>query len=78
MSDITLIFISIFLVCFALIGIKTNLKNDYSLKNFFLANKSLSPFLVGVSSFATNNSGYMFIGLLALHMLMVYQPLGSY
>ena len=62
MPNITIIFISIFLVFFALIGIKTNLKNDYSSKNFFLANKSLSPFLVGVSSFATNNSGYMFIG----------------
>jgi sodium/proline symporter len=62
MNDLTLIFISIFLICFTLIGIKTNLKNDYSSKNFFLANKGLSPFLVGVSSFATNNSGYMFIG----------------
>lgn len=62
MINLTLIFISFFLFFFAIIGIKTNLKNDYSSKNFFLANKNLSPFLVGVSSFATNNSGYMFIG----------------
>ena len=62
MINLTLILISIFLVCFTFLGYKTNLKNDYSSKNFFLANKNLSPFLVGISSFATNNSGYMFIG----------------
>ena len=47
-------------------------------QRIFSANKNLSPFLVGVSSFATNNSGYMFIGFIGFTYAMVYQLLGSF
>lgn len=53
-----------FLLVFIIIGIyscrySTGTKSDY-----YLAGHNISPWLVGLSAVATNNSGYMFIGVI--------------
>lgn len=53
----------------ALIGISSSRFNKPTIKNYYLADKSLSPWLSGLSAMATNNSGYMFIGLIGFTYL---------
>ena len=53
----------------ALIGISSSRFNKPTVKNYYLADKSLSPWLSGLSAMATNNSGYMFIGLIGFTYL---------
>jgi SSS family transporter len=56
-----------FIVCllgFALIGISSVLRSDHTKSDYYLASSSVSPWLVGLSAVATNNSGYMFIGVI--------------
>ena len=53
----------------ALIGISSSRFNKPTVKNYYLADKSLSPWLSGLSAMATNNSGYMFIGLMGFTYL---------
>jgi sodium/proline symporter len=53
----------------ALIGITSGRLNKPTVKNYYLADKSLSPWLSGLSAMATNNSGYMFIGLIGFTYL---------
>ena len=53
----------------ALIGITSSRLNKPTVKNYYLADKSLSPLLSGLSAMATNNSGYMFIGLIGFTYL---------
>lgn len=57
------------LLFIALIGITSSRLNKPTVKNYFLADKSLSPWLSGLSAMATNNSGYMFIGLIGFTYL---------
>jgi sodium/proline symporter len=57
------------LLFIALIGITSSRLNKPTLKNYYLADKSLSPWLSGLSAMATNNSGYMFIGLIGFTYL---------
>ena len=51
-----------FLLMFVVIGGASALKSDKSNADYLLAGRNVSPWLVGVSAMATNNSGYMFIG----------------
>ena len=53
-----------FLSCFAAIGVSSFLKSRGTKKDYYLASQDVSPFLVGLSAVATNNSGYMFIGVI--------------
>src|SRR5210317_2583466 len=53
----------------ALIGLASAKLHKPTIKNYYLADKSLSPFLSGLSAMATNNSGYMFIGLIGFTYL---------
>ena len=52
----------IFLAMFVAIGVASTLRSDRSSVDYLVASRSVSPWLVGLSAMATNNSGYMFIG----------------
>ena len=53
-----------FLALFAAIGVSSYLKSRGTKQDYYLASSDVSPFLVGLSAVATNNSGYMFIGVI--------------
>ncbi|MDH5710902.1 MAG: sodium/proline symporter [Gammaproteobacteria bacterium] len=53
-----------FLLLFVLIGISSLFKSRGTKQDYYLASSSVSPALVGLSAVATNNSGYMFIGVI--------------
>tara|TARA_R110001592_G_scaffold246427_1_gene508280 strand:- start:114114 stop:115514 length:1401 start_codon:yes stop_codon:yes gene_type:complete len=53
-----------FLVLFTLIGISSTFKSRNTKEDYYLASASVKPWLVGLSAVATNNSGYMFIGVI--------------
>lgn len=49
---------------FVAIGVSSFFKSQGTKKDYYLASGSISPGLVGLSAVATNNSGYMFIGII--------------
>ncbi len=49
---------------FALIGVLSVRRSLGTADDYYLASQSVRPWLVGLSAVATNNSGYMFIGLM--------------
>ncbi|RLA20286.1 MAG: sodium/proline symporter [Gammaproteobacteria bacterium] len=53
-----------FMVLFVAIGVSSLLKSKNTKEDYYLASGSISPGLVGLSAVATNNSGYMFIGVI--------------
>ena len=53
-----------FLALFAAVGISSYRKSRGTKKDYYLASQDVSPMLVGLSAVATNNSGYMFIGVI--------------
>jgi sodium/proline symporter len=53
-----------FLLGFTLIGLSSVWKSRGTAKDYYLASSSVKPWLVGLSAVATNNSGYMFIGVI--------------
>ncbi|SDJ94713.1 sodium/proline symporter [Microbulbifer yueqingensis] len=53
-----------FLALFAAIGVSSYLRSRGTKKDYYLASSDVPPFLVGLSAVATNNSGYMFIGVI--------------
>lgn len=53
-----------FLLAFTLIGLSSLFKSRGTRHDYYLADSSVSPWLVGLSAVATNNSGYMFIGVI--------------
>lgn len=54
----------LFLAVFVLIGISSVLLSRGTKQDYYLASSSVPPSLVGLSAVATNNSGYMFIGVI--------------
>lgn len=54
----------LFLSVFALIGVSSVLLSRGTKQDYYLASSSVPPSLVGLSAVATNNSGYMFIGVI--------------
>lgn len=54
----------LFLAFFAAVGISSTLKSRNTKEDYYLAGHSVAPWLVGLSAVATNNSGYMFIGVI--------------
>ena len=50
--------------CFLLLGIASFARSRGTCADYYLASRSVSPALVGLSAVATNNSGYMFIGVI--------------
>ena len=53
-----------FLTVFVLIGLSSLFLNKHHSSDYYLASNSVQPWLVGLSAVATNNSGYMFIGVI--------------
>ena len=54
----------LFLGLFVLIGMLSYRKSRPDRRNYLLADQDVQPWLVGLSAVATNNSGYMFIGVI--------------
>lgn len=52
------------LLAFLLIGVSSVYKSRGTKQDYYLASSSVPPSLVGLSAVATNNSGYMFIGVI--------------
>ena len=75
-----------FLCLFLGVGLASAFRAKKSRTDYYLAEKEVPPWLVGLSAVATNNSGYMFIGVigftyatgLAAIWLMVGWILGDY
>jgi len=53
-----------FLLLFVLIGVLSVKKRKKNSQDYLLAGQSVKPWLVALSAVATNNSGYMFIGMI--------------
>ena len=53
-----------FLLMFTMIGLLSARQSRGTKQDYYLASSSVSPWLVGLSAVATNNSGYMFIGVI--------------
>jgi sodium/proline symporter len=53
-----------FLLGFTLIGLSSAWKSRGTRHDYYLASRAIKPWLVGLSAVATNNSGYMFIGVI--------------
>ncbi|MGJ8686279.1 MAG: sodium/proline symporter [Spongiibacteraceae bacterium] len=53
-----------FLLLFTLIGVSSAWRSRGTKEDYYLASGSVRPWLVGLSAVATNNSGYMFIGVI--------------
>lgn len=54
----------LFLGVFVAIGLSSSLVSDASKQDYYLARHTVPPWMVGLSAVATNNSGYMFIGVI--------------
>ena len=53
-----------FLITFVCVGIYSATRRKTTTEDYLLASRSVGPWLMGLSAVATNNSGYMFIGLI--------------
>lgn len=60
----TLLSFGFFLLVFVVIGLLSVLRRQQTGVDYLLASHSVEPWLVGLSAIATNNSGYMFIGMI--------------
>jgi SSS family solute:Na+ symporter/sodium/proline symporter len=75
-----------FLILFVGIGLAAVQRATPNRKDYYLASRSVSPLFAGLSAVATNNSGYMFIGVIGFTFssglsaiwLMVGWILGDY
>lgn len=55
-----------FLFIFAVIGGLSALRRKSTTEDYLIAGRNIPPWLAGLSAVATNNSGYMFIGMIGL------------
>ncbi len=55
-----------FLLLFVIIGIASMARRKQSTTDYLVADRAVKPWLAGLSAVATNNSGYMFIGMIGL------------
>lgn len=53
-----------FLMAFTLVGVSSSRVSRGTSQDYYIASGSVRPWLVGLSAVATNNSGYMFIGVI--------------
>ena len=61
--SVVICFISCLLL-FVIIGALSYLKSSKSTYDYLMANQDIPPFFVAMSAIATNNSGYMFVGMI--------------
>ncbi|MBI1173856.1 MAG: sodium/proline symporter [Sideroxydans sp.] len=55
-----------FLLIFAVIGGLSAMRRKTTTEDYLVAGRNIPPWLAGLSAVATNNSGYMFIGMIGL------------
>ncbi|MCY4644822.1 MAG: sodium/proline symporter [Bacteriovoracales bacterium] len=55
---------SAFILLFVAVGVLSTLKNRHTSADYLLAGHSVKPWLAALSAVATNNSGYMFVGMI--------------
>lgn len=55
---------AIFLLIFVGVGLASALRARKDRNDYYLASRAVTPWLAGLSAVATNNSGYMFIGVI--------------
>jgi sodium/proline symporter len=55
-----------FLLIFAIIGGLSSMRRQQTTDDYLVAGRNVPPWLAGLSAVATNNSGYMFIGMIGL------------
>lgn len=55
---------SFFLIAFTVIGVLASRVKKSSSEDYLVASRNVNPWLVALSAVSTNNSGYMFIGLI--------------
>jgi SSS family transporter len=55
-----------FLLLFLLVGLWSATQSKKTTNDYLIAGKSIAPWLAGLSAVATNNSGYMFIGMIGV------------
>lgn len=55
---------------FAAVGISSSLKSKKTTQDYLLAGQDVKPWLAALSAVATNNSGYMFIGMIGYTYLV--------
>ena len=55
---------ALFLIGFTLIGALSSREKTDSSEDYLVASRNISPWMVALSAISTNNSGYMFIGLI--------------
>lgn len=60
----TVLSFSLCLLLFLLIGVYSATRSRGTAADYYLASANVRPFMVGLSAVATNNSGYMFIGVI--------------
>ena len=53
-----------FLLCFLGVGVLSATRRKNTTDDYLLASRSVSPWVMALSAVATNNSGFMFIGLI--------------
>lgn len=56
----------LFLVGFVLIGVASTKYHTHTTEDYLLASQNIKPWLVGFSFFATENSGFMFVGFVGM------------
>lgn len=55
---------SLFLFIFVIVGVLSVIKNKHTSADYLIASHNVQPWLAALSAVATNNSGYMFIGMI--------------
>lgn len=55
-----------FLIVFVAVGLVAHRKSTGTTQDYLLANKDIKPWLAGFSFFATENSGFMFVGFIGI------------
>ena len=63
-STLIVVSFSVFLLAFTAIGAFASRKKRDSSEDYLIASRDVNPWLVALSAVSTNNSGYMFIGLI--------------
>jgi sodium/proline symporter len=58
-----------FLLIFVAIGVLSTIKSKHTSADYLLASHSEKPWLIALSAVATNNSGYMFLGMIGYSYL---------
>lgn len=58
-----------FLLVFIIIGVLSAFKNRHTSSDYLMAGQSVKPWLVALSAVATNNSGFMFVGMIGFTYL---------